>query len=334
MVRHLIVLDDGTNLFSGIQGENAIARVTLTQKVNDGQELKPGAVCADVLEVELLTPAGGLHIPIGSELALCEGNSAGAWEQVGLFTVGDVIRPSTNRYLVTAYDRLSWLDKDLTEWVDNLDGWPYRLQTFAQMVCEACGLYLQPGYFTNGEWPVHRFSVVNVTGRKLMQWVGELSCRFCRATPDGEIVLDWYAEAEDVVLEGEDGFVFLEPFSSADYLTDVIDKVIIRADNKERGFTYGTGSNAYVITGNLLMAVVPNESFEGLARVIYEHLRQIQYTPCTIAVPLDVRIKCGDTLWIMDRNGVEILMYVMKKTQCGQKNILECTGSPRRRNRL
>ena len=70
MVRHLIVLDDGTNLFSGIQGENAIARVTLTQRVNDGQELKPGAVCADVLEVELVTPAGGLHIPIGSELTL------------------------------------------------------------------------------------------------------------------------------------------------------------------------------------------------------------------------------------------------------------------------
>lgn len=328
MEKNLIVLDDGTEIFSGTQGENAIYRVKLTEKVNEGQKLRPGAVCPTVLEAELLTPGGGLHIPIGTDLILYKVNDEGVREQVGLFTVGDTLCPSTNRYLITAYDRLSWLDKDLTEWVDNLDGWPYRLQTFAQMVCDACNLYLRPGYFTNGEWPVHRFEVVNVTGLELMQWVGELSCRFCRANSDGEILLDWYAEREGVSVVGEDKFIYLDSLSFADYLTDVIDKVIIRADNKERGYIYGTGSNPYMITGNLLMAVVPNESFEGLARVLYEHLSQIQYTPCKVSVPIDVRVKCGDILSFSDGNGRQILMYVMKKTQCGQKNILECTGKP------
>lgn len=328
MERNLIVLDDGTELFSGAQEENAICRVTVTEKVNEGQKLRPGAVCPTVLEAELLTPGGGLHIPIGTDLVLYKVNDEGTREKVGLFTVGNAIRPSPNRYLVTAYDRLSWLDKDLTEWVDSLDGWPYRLDTFAQMVCDACGLYLQPVYFTNGEWPVHQFTVVNVTGRELMQWVGELSCRFCRADPEGVISLDWYAERADISLTGEDAFIFQDSLSCADYLTAAIDKVIIRADNKERGYTYGTGSNPYRITGNLLMAVVPNESFEGLARVIYEKLSPIRYNPCVLTAPINVRVACGDILTFRDGNGRDILMYVMKKTQCGQKNILECTGNP------
>ena len=325
MERNLIVLADGREI-----GSDVICRLKLTEKVNEGKILNPGAVCPTVLEAELLAPGGNLHIPVDSELTLYKVNDAGEREQVGLFTVEDAVYPSPNRYLITAYDRLRWLDKDLSTWVDNLDGWPYSLQTFAQMVCDACGVHLLPGYFTNGEWPVHRFTVVNVTGRKLMRWVGELSCRFCRATPDGDISLEWYADAEEPVWEGEDKFVFLDSFSHGDYLTHVIDKIIIRADRKERGYIYGNGGNAYVITGNQLMAVVPNESFEGLARVLYQQLKSLQYTPCTVTVPVAVRVKSGDILRIRDRNSREILMYVMKKTQCGQKSILECTGTYRR----
>lgn len=325
MERNLIVLADGREI-----GSDVICQLKLTEKVNEGKILNPGAVCPTVLEAELLAPGGKLHIPVGSDLIFYKVNDAGVREQVGLFTVEDAVYPSPNRYLITAYDRLRWLDKDLSAWVDGLDGWPYSLQTFAQMVCDACGVNLLPGYFTNGEWPVHRFTVVNVTGRKLMRWVGELSCRFCRATPDGDISLDWYADAEESVWEGEDEFVFLDSFSHGDYLTHVIDKVIIRADRKERGYIYGGGSNPYLITGNQLMAVVPNESFKGLCRVLYEHLHPLKYTPCTVTVPTTVRVKSGDILRIRDRNSQEVLMYVMKKTQCGQKNILECTGTYRR----
>ncbi|MBQ7329664.1 MAG: hypothetical protein IJX01_07155 [Oscillospiraceae bacterium] len=325
MERNLIVLADGRRI-----GGDIICQLKLTEKVNEGKILNPGAVCPTVLEAELLAPNGKLHIPVDSELTLYKVDEAGTQEQVGVFTVEDAVYTSPNRYLITAYDRLRWLDKDLSTWVDNLDGWPYKLQTFAQMVCDACGVHLLPGYFTNGEWPVHRFTVVNVTGSKLMRWVGELSCRFCRATPDGDISLEWYADAEEPVWEGDNKFVFLDSFSHGDYLTHAIDKIVIRADRKERGYIYGNGGNAYVITGNQLMAVVPNESFEGLARVLYEHLNPLRYTPGTVTVPAAVRVKSGDILRIRDRNSQEVLMYVMKKTQCGQKSILECTGTYRR----
>ena len=46
MMKHLIILPDGTELFSGPETVNAIQRVTLTQQVNTGTELTMGAVCA------------------------------------------------------------------------------------------------------------------------------------------------------------------------------------------------------------------------------------------------------------------------------------------------
>ena len=331
MIKHTIMLADGVEISSGVPGENAIAKVTITQSVNDGQDLRPGSVCADVLEAEILTPGGNLHIPVGSDLTLYKEKEEGGAEQIGVFMVDKALRPSPNRYIITARDRLCWLDKDLSEWLESLDGWPYSLQNFAQMVCAACDLVLAGGYFTNGEWPVQKFSASKVTGRQLMQWVGEASCRFCRAKPDGEIYLDWYKES-DVSL-GADKHIFMDSLSVADYLTEPIDKVQIRTDAKDVGVVYGGGSNAYVITGNPLLACYYQESIWEAARVLYEKLFPVRYNPCKVTVSVDAGVNCGDILRIRDRNYREVLMYVMKKTRCGQKDILECTGNPDRSSR-
>lgn len=328
MRKHVILTGDDQEIHSGRIGENAIIRISLTQQVNVGQDLKMGAVCPQVLEAELFTPGGGLHLAIDSDLILLLENEDTSQDYLGMFTVKKVVRPSPNRYIITAYDRLCWLDRDLSEWLAGLDGWPYSLQEFAQMVCNACDLNLRPGYFTNGEWPVQKFSASKVTGRQLMQWVGEASCRFCKAAPDGEIFLDWYKEKELSI--GGENYIFLDSLSSADYLTERIDKVQIRTDAKDFGVTYGSGSNAYVITGNPLLACYYQESVREVARVLYEKLFPIRYNPCKVTVSVDAGVDCGDILRIRDRNNREVLMYVMKKTRCGQKDILECTGNPQR----
>ena len=331
MRKHVILTGDDQEIHSGRIGENAIIRISLTQQVNVGQDLKMGAVCPQVLEAELFTPGGGLHLAIDSDLILLLENEDTSQDYLGMFTVKKVVRPSPNRYIITAYDRLCWLDRDLSEWLAGLDGWPYSLQEFAQMVCNACDLNLRPGYFTNGEWPVQRFSASKVTGRQLMQWVGEASCRFCKAAPDGEIFLDWYKE-KDLSIGGED-YVFLDSLSSADYLTERIDKVQIRTDAKDMGAVYGSGSNAYVITGNPLLACYYQESVREVARVLYGKLFPIRYNPCKVTVSVNAGVDCGDILRIRDRNNREVLMYVMKKTRYGQKDILECTGNPQRETR-
>lgn len=200
MFRTLIVLPDGTELFSGVGTVNAIQSATITQCVNGAQELTLGSACANMLEAKLITPNGGLTVGAGDELRVYRVDDGGDRSQIGLFTTEKPVRPSANTYCITAYDRVSWLDRDMSQWLGALTGWPYSLYCLAQMVCAACGLELVNEEIPNGNYPVQKFSAEGITGRQLMQWIGQAAGRFCRATPDGQIEFAWYQPVETVVI--------------------------------------------------------------------------------------------------------------------------------------
>lgn len=330
MLKNLIILPDGSEIFSGPEAVNAIQSVKLTQRVNTGRELTLGSVCATVLEAVLFTPGGNLHIPIGTELTLCKADDRGGRTQVGVFTVAKATRPSANKYKITAYDRLSRLDRELTGWLNSLTGWPYRLHSFAQLVCNACNLTLVTENLPNGEWQVQRFSAKKVTGRQLMQWVGEVCGRFCRATADGKIELAWYAPRDISITPGGEYYSFLDTLESDDYRVASIDKVQIRRDTQDIGTVYGSGSNAYVITGNPFLVADSQQALQEAARVLYEILERVSYTPCSLTVPADAGVRAGDILQLTDGNGRAFPVYVMARVQQGLRDTLKCTGSPRR----
>ena len=70
MLKNLMVLPDGTELFSGAGTVNAIQSVSLTQRVNSGTELTLGSTCTAMLEATLFTPDGGLELARGAEVML------------------------------------------------------------------------------------------------------------------------------------------------------------------------------------------------------------------------------------------------------------------------
>jgi hypothetical protein len=70
VLKTLIVLPDGTELYSGAGTTNAIRSVTITECVNASQELALGSVCANMVEAKLITPEGGLDITAGDEIAV------------------------------------------------------------------------------------------------------------------------------------------------------------------------------------------------------------------------------------------------------------------------
>lgn len=330
MLKNLLVLPDGTEIFSGTGTVNAICSVKLTQQVNAGKELTLGSVCAGVLEVSLFTPGGSLEIPVGTELTLYKVDAGGTRTRVGLFTVEKATRPSANRYVITAYDRLRRLDRELTEWLDNLTQWPGTLYAFACRVCEVCGLTLKNASIPNGDLLVERFSATGLTGRQLMQWVGQAAGRFCRATEDGALELAFYAPKDVKITPDGVCYAFLDSLVREDQPVAPIDQVHIRASSKDMGVTYGSGDNSYVITGNPLLAGCSQEHLQAVAQVLYGGLQEVSYTPCRLTIPATTGIQTGDILHVTDRNGREFSMYVMRRVQQGQKDTLECTGSPRR----
>jgi len=192
MVRNLVVLEDGTEIFSGSEG-SAVMALEVTRSVSNATELQPGAVCADMAQLTLLD-MGQLQIGAGDALTLYRVDEAGNRLKRGVFLAQKPER-NGNILTVTAYDRLILLDKELTGWLQSLEQWPYSLQSFGEMVCSQCGLELATLEIPNGDFMVEQFSIDGVTGRQLLGWVAEAAGCFCRMGQSGQPELAWYTDA-------------------------------------------------------------------------------------------------------------------------------------------
>lgn len=192
MLKTVIVLPNGTEIASGVGTRNAIASCSFTDCVNSGTELTLGSVCSNMLELKLITPDGGLQIMAGDEITVYKTADDGTRRKLGVFVTEKPVRSSAHTMKLTAFDRICKLDRDLTQWLAELPSWPYSLYDMAVMTCEACGLELINEDIPNGSYMVQPFIADGITGRKIMQWIGEAAGRFCRATADGQIEFAWY----------------------------------------------------------------------------------------------------------------------------------------------
>lgn len=330
---NLIILPNGTEINSGKSRENAIISCTYTQCVNDGTELSVGSACCNELELKLFV-GGGLSIATGDEIRYYKVDDSGARTKIGVFCCEKPTVTGTGTYKFVAYDNVSKLDKDLTDWLAALDGWPYTVAEFAENVCVACGLSLSVHPMVNASYKIRKFSGSGVTGRMLMQWLGQIACRFIRANADGEIEFAWYTDkGAEIATKGELAY-FGGGLSYEDYQVVEIQKVQIQASESDNGTVYPDGNeeelNTYKITGNYLLTAETGDELKPVAQAIYEQLQGAAYTPCKVSIRATTAINAGDIVHITDRNGVRIAAYVMSKTNKGEKDTLECTGSYKR----
>lgn len=332
-MKNLIILPDGTEIYSGDFRGNNLRSATLKQCVNSETELTLGSVCTAILECKLQTPNGALNIAAGTEITLYKVDDSGTRHKTGLFTLEKPTRPSAHTYKLTAYDRISWLDKDLTDWLAGLEGWPYKVIDFAHMVAAQCGLVLKNTSLLNGDYQIRKFSGQGITGRRLMEWIGQICAKFCRATPDGEIEFAWYSENPIKINSSGDNYYFQGSLTYEDYQTAPIEKVQIRLTEDDVGAVWPQEAgekNTYIITGNYLLTTDDPQALQSVAEGIYGAISSVRYTPCEVSLRANLDITAGDIVSITDRNGKTISCYIMTMTTKGQRATLECTGSYRR----
>ena len=339
MYRHLLIFPDGTEIFSGAEETNALQSVTITHTVNAGTELTLGSVCAAMLTAQLLTPAGALSVEAGAPIRVYGVDEENDRQQIGVFYPQKPQRPTPDTMKLTAYDAVSLLDKDLTQWLRELDRWPYTVGELADMVCGACGLMLAEGEIPNADFPVQPFTASGITGRHLMQWLGQIAGRFCRAAPDGSIEFSWYTPNENAAItpNGEDGSVFYYEgkLQREDIPIAAIEKVQIRQNSEDVGTVYPNEAgekNTYIIEGNPMLPAQTATALQPIARSLYEQLQSLSYIPCAVTIPAVSRIRAGQILSVTDIDGNTFPIYVMRKTTDGQQDTLECTGSHLREN--
>lgn len=367
VIKYKITLPDGTVLYSGQEADARVRSVTLTEQVSDQDDLCPGAACAACAEIELWAPENKVQIVQGEELVLTRADTtAGTETQVGIFLAEKPEKSSANVYTVTAYDRMTLLDKDLSPWLrEQQESFPMSLTAFIQAVCAQCGVALADGALDglpNGGYQIAAFYADGLTGRQLIQWAAQAACRFARMTPDGKLTFGWYAASDAAIGPGTtyregvvvlaDGsvlytangerYVVRDPLpaylqgslSYEDYETATIDKVQIRQTDDDVGVIYPpdeTGTNALVLQGNLLLTTATAEALQPVAQTIFETMQGVSYTPLRLSVLVDSHTPpLGGIIQVTDAYGRVMTAYVMTRTIYGQKATLECTGNATR----
>ena len=337
MYRHLLILPDGTELFSGPEQENALRSVTVTQCVNSGEELTLGSACACELQAELITPNGGLSLAAGDAVTLFQVDEEENRQQIGIFWLEKPVRSTGHTMTLTGYDGISRLDKNLTAWLAELDQWPYSVQEFAHLVCAQCGMTLAEGELPNGSFYLQPFAGENITGRRLIQWLGQITGRFCRARADGILEFAWYTPNSAITIGAEAGenqvFYYQGELAFSQYQVVPVEKIQLRQTASDVGTVWPDEAgekNTYIIENNPMLAAQTGQTLQQVAQTLYAQLQTASYTPCRVTIPSEPGIRAGDMIQITDVNGKSFTTWVMKKTGDGIRDTLESTGSHRR----
>lgn len=309
----------------------AVQSATVTQCVNSGEELTLGSACANALEASLFTPVGGLKLDAGATVAVCKEDDDGVRTDMGIFTLEKPTRPTANMMKITGYDNVSKLDRDMTAWLSeyNLRGGSDTLLGFAKKVCGYCGVNLvNTELAPNGAFSMPKITCSSVTGRQLMQWIGEICCQFCRANPDGSIEFGWYAPSGKEITASGELYYFKNGLSYENYITEEIGAVQVASGSEAAALSDAV--NSYVIQGNPILAAMEANDVALAVSGIQRVLSGFRYVPCKVSVPANLSIRAGHMVDIVDKNGRKITTCVMTRTQTGQTDTLESTGSHRR----
>lgn len=188
MFYNKFVLADGTVLYDNI------VSVSWTEQVNsDSDNITPGAVCANAIDIEFwITSDGSLAIAQGSTLTYYKVDAdTGTEYQIGIYTCEKPEKDGGNKYKVTAYDNIAKLDIDVADWLNSLN-FPIAIEEFANSLAAKCGLTFKNVPPINGDYPVQAFTANSSTGRDLMKMVAQATGCFIRAASNGELEYAWY----------------------------------------------------------------------------------------------------------------------------------------------
>lgn len=368
MFQDKFVLADGTSLQSNIVG------VDWTTSSNSDSDIAPGSVCASAVEIEFwVNSDSALSVTQGTVLTYYKvykaDNDIDVETKIGVFTCDKPEKTGSNKYKVTAYDNVTLLDVDVTEWLNALT-FPITIKGFATALAAKCGLELANEPRLNKDYQVQKFTGSGVKARDLMKMVCSASGCFCNADANGKLFFDWYKKNDRVIISPQksinarsfhlfdvvkrslqdnshrvlisaksgggspDGIpYFANQLTLSDFVVKAIDKVQVRQSDDDVGVVYPAdeqGTNALVIQGNQLLSTTSDAALRPYVKNLYDGLNNITYVPCSnIQTPETLEIKVGDIVTVSDGKN-EFDTWITSVKHSGGKCTFESVGNANR----
>lgn len=365
MLQDKFVLADGATLKESIVG------VSWSTSSNSDSDITPGSVCASAVEIELwVSSDSALSVTQGTVLTYYKVDTELETEtKLGVFTCDKPEKTGANKYKVTAYDNVTLLDVDVSEWLNAL-AFPISIKDFAASLANKCELELANEPRLNKDYQIQKFTGSGVNARDLMKMVCSASGCFCNANADGKLSFDWYKKNKNfaisisksaneryfylldtsgrslhdnieralIISRTSEESVYEVPYFAnqltfSDFTVKAIDKVQVKQSDDDVGVIYPSdaqGTNALVIQGNQLLSTTSDEALRPYVKNLYDGLNNITYVPCSnIQTPETLDIKVGDIVTVSDGKH-QFETWITDVTHSGNKCTFRSIGNANR----
>lgn len=280
MIRDLLILPDGRELFSGADAPVAIRSLRYTCQVSGPGEMDHCCAAAKQITVELLDTTGSFTIEPGTAMAYYRVDETGQRLAMGNFYPEKPQRSGKFGLKITAYDRMLRAEQELSDWLGQ-QSWPMTMSQLLTKACRKCQVTLTTPQLCNGDVPVQQF-YMPITGRQIISYVAQANGLFARVTPEGKLELKPLTE-NPTPIRLEDQI----SRSLAEAPCAPIDRVAICQEGGDVGVAYPQeGAQTYTVTGNPLFAAT-TQTLESCAQNLYNQLQGITYTPMEVKVFAD-----------------------------------------------
>lgn len=190
-----------SKILNGLNEITGIKSVVYTESVNAGDGLRPGAVCAAKIEVEVYGSQSSAP-SVGDALTYYQVDENANETLIGTFYAEPSI-PTKNTFRFTAYDAVAKLDAPYSERLNAIqNNFPMTIYALVADACSVAGVTLGSSSWPLSTQNVEAFYADNLTCRNILQYAAEIAGKFVRCDSSGEVIFDWYTTASTGIKPG------------------------------------------------------------------------------------------------------------------------------------
>lgn len=235
-----------------------------------------------------------------------------------------------NVITINAYDKMINFDRPYS--LSKLQ-YPTTLLSIVQDACTCCNVTLAPdsaSFPNNGYVVDERPEDSSINFRKVLQWVGQISCTFLMINDAGQLSLRWYDTdlLESDNMENSKDVVKITDFGTGSSLSTndvVITGIKVEESGEGTETTYQYGLDGYVL-GISDNDLIQKGNGATVSEFVGKKLNGLQFRPMTLRCQSDPTIEAGDIGLVTDSKGrthrtiftaVTYTAYAQQELICG-----------------
>lgn len=311
------------SLSMSISDEN-IGSIKFTEAISDTDNLFFVGCISSGIELTLNNFTADIHLNTIEVYA-----QKGTTTELKIFT-GKVYTADldgrNNTMKVVAYDALYRVfNADVTSWYDNL-ALPMTMKAFRDSFFSHFGITQKTTTLLFDDFVVDRTiggeeGNQGILGRDIIRPLCEANVCFGHIDYDGEFTYLNITNNNRTVALAE-----VSAMTKADYVTDEIDKVIVRMDEEDIGAVSGYGTNAYIIEGNMFFYGLNVEDLQDIADDIYDELSGFTFQPLESEQMFNPIYELGDKITVPDGFGNTYQTIILNRSTDLQREQIQAKG--------